>query len=629
MAPKNWFFISLFIFSTLSGIHCGRAPQAIPLVDVDPSIGTPNFGEAPVYYPHGEGWKDPTTHGAAYRSTIRNGQDPQSSFCVVCHNFRKEAPTCTSCHPLFPHRANWQDPLNHGAHVRENGTTTCETSCHGDSLTNGLSGISCKSCHHPKGWAAPDKHGSYVIQNDKESCKRCHGDDYKGGVIGSSCYNSSCHTAYPHLANWAQVEQHGFFAHETGKEDCKACHGGDFKGGISKISCYNANCHTVYPHLANWTQPENHGAAAVGEGKEDCKSCHGEDFTGGISGITCYNSNCHASYPHNNQWGQSDQHGLFVLLTGKNDCKKCHGQDLQGGISEVSCSSCHKAYPHADGWKDAHGSNLTSLPGDIFTNIDQNCQTSNCHGDQGVSRGIPQCSSSDCHPSFPDRHRNNDVWKAEGAEGHRQHALQEGTSECAKCHYKENTWSCYSCHEKYPHTDDWIQADNHGASVLIKNFFWRSPHDKFNQPVFDSKCKNCHGPTVLFDNADPPTLTGDFTENGVKRCYNQACHPNYPHIYYDALHPILADLGLRISQDWPDGHRNFIYYNEGYVGISPSNPQCRTQACYDQMTDLLTSTPDQKGCYGASGGVCHNNNRHHPGWHVFNPYCEAACHIEQ
>ncbi|HBF13300.1 MAG TPA: hypothetical protein DDW49_07970 [Deltaproteobacteria bacterium] len=730
MFPKNWFLLFFFVFFALTVVHCGSAPDAVSLVEPDPNAGAPNIsGGAPVYYPHAEGWKNPATHGDAYRATIRNNQNSKSSLCVICHNFRKDSPTCGSCHPEFPHIENWKDPLNHGTYVRENGTANCATDCHGADLTNGLSGISCKSCHHPEGWAAADTHGLYVIQNDKESCKKCHGEDYKGGVTNTSCYNSSCHTTYPHQADWAKVENHGFFAHEEGKEDCKSCHGEDFKGGISNISCYNANCHTTYPHQADWVQVENHGLFAHENGKEDCKTCHGDDFTGGISGVTCYNANCHASYPHNEQWAQFDQHGMFALLTGVTKCKNCHGEDFKGGISEVTCynsnchasyphtenwaqpenhgalavgdakneckschgddftggisgitcynanchanyphqadwaqvenhgvfalqngkedckachgeefnggisgvscynANCHTAYPHLEAWQDEHGSQLKAMPGDIYENIDQTCQTSQCHGDQGIARGLPNCGNADCHPSFPDNHWDRDVWHDEGQEGHRQYALLEGTEECAKCHYENDTWSCFTCHANYPHDENWIQAENHGSSVLRKNFYWQSPYDKFNQPVFDAQCRNCHGPTVLFDNESPPTLISDFTENGVKRCYNQACHPTYPHVYYEAIDPILADLGIVISQQWEEGHRNFIYYNEGYAGINLDN-NCRTQECRDRVESVLKSTMDQGGCYGASGGVCHNNNRQHPGWHVFNTYCEAACHVE-
>ncbi|EKD42780.1 MAG: hypothetical protein ACD_73C00023G0003, partial [uncultured bacterium] len=196
--------------------------------------------------------------------------------------------------------------------------------------------------------------------------------------------------------------------------------------------------------------------------------------------------------------------------------------------------------------------------------------------------------------------------------------------------YKNDTWSCYSCHEEFPHAENWIQAAGHGAEVLDKNVYVKTPHDRFNEDAFNTKCVKCHGSTeASFDNQYPASLNG-FTENGVKRCYNQACHPTYPHIHYEDYQPILLELGIEalIDQDWPDGHRNFIYYNEGYAGLTLANSNCVTAECIDRVTNILKSTPDQKGCYGAGGGACHNNNRHHDGWHSLNPFCETACHIE-
>ncbi|HBF13299.1 MAG TPA: hypothetical protein DDW49_07965 [Deltaproteobacteria bacterium] len=625
MAPKTYFFIFLFVFSSFMGVHCGRTPNAIPLVEPDPNIGAPNpSGGAPVYYPHAKNFKAPVNHGAAYQSTLQNGQDPNSSLCILCHNLRKEAPTCISCHPLFPHMENWKDPINHGAYVRDNGTAGCATDCHGADLASGLSRISCQSCHHPEGWAAADSHGLYVIQNDKESCKSCHGEDYKGGVFGPSCYNANCHATYPHPSGWAQVEKHGFFAHDQGKEDCKDCHGQDFQGGISNVSCYNASCHATYPHPDNWRQ-ETHGSAALGEGKNACKTCHGDDFTGGISGVSCY-ANCHASFPHNEQWPQPDQHGVVTLLNGKEGCKLCHGNDFQGGNSNISCynANCHTTYPHNENWVQAAQHGVAA-----YGEGKNNCNSANCHSPDFSGREplIKGCVNQDCHPNYP--HQLDPNWMAEQNPTHMTTFIAKvragDNDACTECHGQDydrvvNGVSCTAAgchpsgvtHRNIP--EPWADGQGHGAYYVSQ---YSNPNSV--DVWINASCGHCHGTPVTFTLND--TLEGLAQQSD---CYR--CHWAFPHVRVEYGNP--RPNGRRRINDWAPAsehlaHLSYIFGNPLLVDENGNH-----QAQFVNGVENPAVFEAIENTCGGSEGNCHFNGRGSPVLEFRAPdLCTSYCHI--
>lgn len=387
MLPKSYFFLSLFLLSTFSGIHCGRTPQAIPLVDIDPNMGAPNISGAPVYYPHFEGWKDPANHGAAFLSTIQEGQDPESSLCITCHNFSKNAPTCNSCHPTFPHTEDWENPINHGTYVRENGVANCATTCHGNNFTGGLSGVTCynSSCHpsYPHNnrdqWIQPDQHGLFALLNGKEGCKHCHGDDFQGGISGKTCYNAGCHMTFPHTEDWIKAEQHGVAAYGEGKDSCDSanCHAPDFSGRPPLVpGCTSQNCHPNYPHELdpNWLAGANSTHAPtfitqVKSGEDNaCAECHGPNYDRMINGVSCTAAGCHANgVTHRNlpePWANGQGHGAYYVRLYSHPptvdtwvdayCRDCHGapaiftrnDTLEGLKQQSDCYGCHWAFPH-------------------------------------------------------------------------------------------------------------------------------------------------------------------------------------------------------------------------------------------------------------------------------------------
>ncbi len=105
------------------------------------------------------------------------------------------------------------------------------------------------SVSHPEEWntaQSADFHGKKVLAAGYETCKSCHGADFKGGKSGASCYGSNCHSTFPHQAEWNYIDNansHGAYvkANSGAIENCKKCHGSDLSGGTSKVSCYG--CH--------------------------------------------------------------------------------------------------------------------------------------------------------------------------------------------------------------------------------------------------------------------------------------------------------------------------------------------------------------------------------------------------
>ncbi|MEA1996032.1 MAG: hypothetical protein U9N45_00250 [Gemmatimonadota bacterium] len=214
---------------------------------------------------------------------------------------RKE-PTIVKSHPEV-----WTELSSasfHGRKVETVGLISCP-GCHGKDYRGGTSGISCYNCHdgpsgHPVGWtesSSENSMGSSVAKRGITSCAPCHGKDYRGGTSGISCYN--CHDGPSgHPVGWtdrSSGSHHGAKIELQGPTVCAPCHGEDYRGGISGISCYN--CHDgPGGHPVGWTDQSNfyfHGKRAYIIGFHRCRACHGEEYLGGTSGVSCNAAGCH------------------------------------------------------------------------------------------------------------------------------------------------------------------------------------------------------------------------------------------------------------------------------------------------------------------------------------------------
>jgi predicted CxxxxCH...CXXCH cytochrome family protein len=215
--------------------------------------------------------------------------------------------------------------------------------------------VQTESAIHPDGWnnaASPDFHGTYLEKNNwnTQECVRCHGQSFGGGVSGVAC--STCHgEVYPHPNGWEEPQSPSFHGtYLKGKQfnatECKSCHGEDFKGGSSGKSCYS--CHASYPHsIPDWvtpSSPNSHGRYLKAKQWTDteCTACHGTDYAGGSVGVACFT--CHDSYPHSARFQPYHTGYLRSKLYPLPQCQTCHGQTYAGGtVVDVSCmqSGCH------------------------------------------------------------------------------------------------------------------------------------------------------------------------------------------------------------------------------------------------------------------------------------------------
>lgn len=101
------------------------------------------------------------------------------------------------------------------------------------------------SVSHPGEWntvQSADFHGKKVLAAGYETCKSCHGVDFKGGKSGASCYGSNCHSTFPHQPEWNYIDNtnsHGAYMKTNmgAIENCKKCHGSNLEGGTSGVSC--------------------------------------------------------------------------------------------------------------------------------------------------------------------------------------------------------------------------------------------------------------------------------------------------------------------------------------------------------------------------------------------------------
>lgn len=482
---------------------------------------------------------------------------------------------------------------------------------------------------HGEGWlteSSPNFHGKVLAANqyDASECRKCHGNNFDGGVVEVSC--RKCHSSYPHKTQWLQQASDDFHGKHLAANDyktaeCAACHGDDFTGGSSGISC--RACHASFPHPEGWLEKasENfHGAhlAAKQYDTSECSACHGEDFNGGTSGVSC--AACHAAFPHPTGWldtASQDFHGDYL---GDNQfdtemCSRCHGEDFAGGTSGISCYTCHAEYPHLSGWVERgtdnfHGKVLADRQFDLST-----CST--CHGTDfaGGDTGVA-CAS--CHAPFP--HPSN--WLNTNSDEFHGAYLgknQYDTEECSRCHGEDFTggdtgFSCFLCHTTFPHPQGWIET----SSQDFHGFFLRD-----NQ--FDaSGCTGCHGT--------------DYTGGKVGvSCFT--CHASYPHAA-EWLSPASPDFhGTYLANNQFDIDACAKCHGADFEG-GISGVSCHTcHAIFPHPADWLNTSSDQfhgaylankqfdtsecAQCHGAdfAGGdvgvscfTCHAPFPHTPGW---------------
>ncbi len=202
----------------------------------DPRQGAgPACGECHPSYPHQNAFLG--VHGSAWSA--------DRSACEACHGQQgmalpagESAGRCVGCHSTYPHGEGWRSPSSHGASVLDHGGPEACASCH--AATGDFDdGHSCGTCHkaypHPSGYIAPSVHGA-AWKADPDGCFRgCHAPSEEAGDI-RPCV--SCHASFPHAEGW----NHGHVVpvQAAGDQQCLGCH--QVGGPELPVSCGVA-CH--------------------------------------------------------------------------------------------------------------------------------------------------------------------------------------------------------------------------------------------------------------------------------------------------------------------------------------------------------------------------------------------------
>jgi len=299
---------------------------------------------------HPAGWSAPASHGGAAKAT----PDASHGFasCTNCHgaNYTGAAGTsCKACHTTAPHpAAPWR------------GTTATKTT---HSTTDPANAAQCSRCH-----AGGVKLATPVAP-----------------LAGAGCFNNTlCHASAGHPAGWAatghQIAAKAAAGTSAGMDSCRSCHGTDFKGGTAGVSCMK--CHTSSPHSKPWlgstgATTHKHSAADT-TNAPSCGSCH----AGGAKSLTpttppanagCFNSTlCHAAPPSGHAFpNPGSAHLSAANGTG---CLTCHAQGSASSNYPVTagtapnCRGCHlNANPGASPQcSDCHGSVANNSAGALL-----------------------------------------------------------------------------------------------------------------------------------------------------------------------------------------------------------------------------------------------------------------------
>lgn len=129
----------------------------------NPWLDEPNCGNCHEYG---------TTDNQLYRMSKGHG----GMYCESCHG---------SPHAILPSGLEADNQQNIMLQGKKGTLSNCSV-CHTDGRTGDNPH---EAKYHPDGWE--EDHGDYVEANGYTSCAQCHGDDYRGGTSGVSCYQ--CH----------------------------------------------------------------------------------------------------------------------------------------------------------------------------------------------------------------------------------------------------------------------------------------------------------------------------------------------------------------------------------------------------------------------------------------------------
>lgn len=203
---------------------------------------------------------------------------------------------------------------------------------------------------HPDGWLdekSADFHGTYLKRAGYPlaDCRVCHGEQYEGGAVGSSCATSSCH--------------------QQGVESCGTCHG-DAKEGRPTTGAHAAHlfdCASCHPQPATAREAQhpngNVDVIFTGVAMDDGPPPAWDATTQTCSAVYCHASAtprwetpsgeptctfCHEAPPIS--------HARWSVAQSTSSCVDCHpspdgpshiNRTLE--VNTLACDACHGSGP--------------------------------------------------------------------------------------------------------------------------------------------------------------------------------------------------------------------------------------------------------------------------------------------
>jgi hypothetical protein len=353
---------------------------------------------------------------------------------------------------------------------------------------------------HPEGWADPKSaafHAHWLHDNgDKlQGCRPCHGDDYAGGAVGTSCRTSGCHER------------------KEGPEFCGTCHGGasgprPTTGAHDKHLAFCAECHKV-PSKVHSAGHINGKVDVVFSGlaRADLSSPKYDPETKTCSGVYCHATSAPVWKP--------------PTVTGPAPCDFCHGnpptthERWNRVAVPGSCTMCHPTPPGP-----------THLDKVLDLNPGIACDT--CHG-SGPLGAPPVSLDGSTDPT------------TRGVGAHRRHLVETlpdrigRVASCADCHHVPaspgqaghiDETSSAALAQVFPADGVYDPAT---LTCVVGCHWKRTPGPKWTDDSGDArKCDACHGfPPVLLRDGTPHTAAPPVLDACL------ACHVFTPTTHVD------------------------------------------------------------------------------------------------
>jgi hypothetical protein len=127
--------------------------------------------------------------------------------------------------------------------------------------------------------------------NGMFDCQQCHAVDWSGGITGVGCNTTDCHPSInihvEGITDTISDDFHGNFIRRNGWDilDCKKCHGNDYGGGVNSPSCLNCHTQPGGPESCNTCHGNFNDPAFIAP-PQDTKNNTSTDFSGvGAHGV--------------------------------------------------------------------------------------------------------------------------------------------------------------------------------------------------------------------------------------------------------------------------------------------------------------------------------------------------------